>query len=420
MFAKLKYLFLGLIGLFILIPIALMGYLSSGTKHADNSVWQSYIGRDTTVGILPDKYANYFTYTFANTKKLGYKIRGQFPDTRYFSFNMYSLGDNATQGSIVDYQIKTDSGNVNPFINEHTADNSDETYTVHLLPENTNHTLPNTLTYRPDAKLMTVVLRMYDYNIDDTGGVPLPTVEAFSLDDSNEDITVNTKRKPRALNLRSIVRKVSLPGMVKRLGLVYKSERITAPDKKTEVDALDQIPFHAIDTRGYIENNDNRYLLAAITKQEDELYVFRFKAPSFTTGPTDINKTEVRYWSFNLGNEATYNFNALKDEDAILDDEGFVNIVLADADPDIISRTKELGYNFMEWNMPWSKALILFRHMLANPNFHAQIEDVPPIGEETADFEIVEAKNFLGDFAPQGERMTKSQFLSIYQSEIVE
>ena len=73
------------------------------------------------------------------------------------------------------------------------------------------------------------------------------------------------------------------------------------------------IPFHAIDTEGFIENNDNRYLLSAITKKEEEVYMFRFKSPSFTAGPEDINQTDVRYWSFNLGNSATYNFNALKD-----------------------------------------------------------------------------------------------------------
>jgi hypothetical protein len=415
MFVNFKYLFLIIILLLVLVPLALVGYLSSGTKHADNTVWQSYIGRDTTVGILPDKYANYFTYTFANTKEVGYKINGLFPDTRYFSFNVYSLGDNATQGSIVDYQIETDSGRPNPFINQQKSVDSTESYTVHLLPENIKVDLKNTLTYRPDAKLMTVVLRMYDYNIDDKGGVPLPTVEAFSIDESSEDVRLKIKRKPRALNLRSIVRKVSLPGMVNRLGLVYKTETLMAPDNKKEVDELDQIPFHAIDTKGYIENNYNRYLLAAISKQEDELYVFKFKAPTFTTGPKDITSSEVRYWSFNLGNAASYNFNGLKDEDALIDEDGFVHIVLADADPEIIKRTEELGYNFMEWNMPWTKALILFRHMLANPSFQAQIEDVPPIGAETTDFEKLEAKKFLSNYAPHGERMTKTQFLSIYQ-----
>ena len=65
--------------------------------------------------------------------------------------------------------------------------------------------------------------------------------------------------------------------------------------------------------------------------------------------------------------------------------------------------------------MPWPKAFILFRHMLANPDFHAQIEDIPPIGEESKEFEKLEANLYIGDYAPRGERMTKEQFLAIYQ-----
>ena len=415
MLSRVKYGLLGLLVLAILAFIGVWSYLTLGTSHPDNTVWQSYIGRDTTVGILPDKYANYFTYTFANTNKnLGYKIKGQFPDTRYFSYNVYSLGDNTTQGSIVDYQLEPDFGRDNPFLQE---DNSDSTasYTLHLIPKDVESPFPNTLSYGSDASMLTVVLRLYDYNIDDFGGVELPTVQAFTVDDSGEETKLKTKRKPRALNLRSIVRRFSLPGMVDRLGLVFNTEQITVPDRRIEVDDLDHIPFHTIDTKGYIENNDNRYLLAAITKQENELYVFKFKAPSFTTGPENINQSDVRYWSFNLGNEATYNFNAVKDEDAIIDEDGFVHIVLADNDPEIKQRTKHLHYNFLEWNMPWPKAFILFRHMLANPDFHAQIEDIPPIGEESKEFEKLEANLYIGDYAPRGERMTKEQFLAIYQ-----
>ena len=164
-------------------------------------------------------------------------------------------------------------------------------------------------------------------------------------------------------------------------------------------------------------NNDNRYLLSAITKKEDEVYMFRFKSPSFTAGPEDINQTDVRYWSFNLGNSATYNFNALKDEEAMVDEDGYVHIVLASKDTEIEARVKELGYNFLEWNMPWEKGLILFRHMLANPDFEVQIDDVPPIKEGMKDFTSTEAQKYMGDFSPQGLRMKKRDFLKEYRLE---
>lgn len=408
----------GLLGLTI-VWFLLTRYLNGGTTTPDNTVWQSYIGRDTTVGILPDRYANYFTYTVARTNDdIGFKIKGVFPSTRYFSFNVYSLGDNATQGSLVDYQIETDSGKPNPFVVNQDSVATDNNFTVYIVPsKHKEKKLPNLLPFKDDSRLLTMVIRLYDYNIDDFGGVEFPTVEAFKMEDAVENTTLTPVNLPTALNLRTIVRNVSLPGMVKRLGGVFLTEKTSQLDGPTGQKHV-EVPFHAIDTRGYIENNDNRYLLAGITKKENEVFVFKFKSPTYTTGPADINQTNVRYWSFNLGNAATYNFNGLKDEEIILDEQGYANIVLASKDAALQARTKALGYNFLEWNMPWEKGLILFRHMLADPNFEAQIDNVPPINDDMADFTPIEGQKFMGDYAPQGIRMSKIDFLAEYSVKV--
>ena len=409
-----------LVAVFVFLLVVLFvleRYLNNGSKTPDNTVWQSYIGRDTTVGILPDAYANYFTYTAARTRKnVGYRIKGKFPDTRYFSFNVYSLGDNATQGSLVDYQIKTNSGLPNPFIAHSDSTTVDDEYTVHILPASTDSDdLDNVLTFRDNVRLLAIVMRLYDYNIDDFGGVEFPTIEAIDLS-SGEQGEFKGASLPKSLNLRTIVRNFSLPKMVKRLSLLYLTENTVALDMEDRNEPIYTIPFHGVDASGFIENNDNRYLMAAITKKEDEVYVFKFKSPSYTTGPENITRSDVRYWSFNLGNDASYNFNAIKDEDALVDSDGFVHIVLGHRDEELVQRCELMGFNFMEWNMPWKKGLILFRHMLANPNFEAQIDDVPPLLEKTKDYEQIEAYKFMGDFAPQGQRMTLDQFLRRYQS----
>ena len=417
---KLLYFLLGL-GLFLLIGwFVLLRYLNSGSLEPDNTVWTAHIGRDTTVGILPDKYANYFTYTLARTNTdMGFKISGEFPDTRYFSFNVYSLGDNTTQGSLVDYQIQTDSGKPNPFLAHKDSVETGKRFTVYIVPKkHENKRLPNILSFADDVKILLMVIRLYDYNQDDFGGVEYPTVQAFSMESDDEQIAQDPTRLPMGLDLRTIVRNVSLPGMVKRLGLLFETENTVQLDGPKKNGQYYSLPFHAIDTKGYIENNDNRYLLAGITKKESEVFVFRFKAPSYTTGPENINQTDVRYWSFNLGNAATYNFNALKDEDAILDEQGYVNIILGDKDAAIEQRVQELGYNFLEWNMNWKKGFILFRHMLANPNFEAQIDKVPPIKEGLSDFTALEGQKYMGDYAPQGIRMSKTAFLNEYSLQV--
>lgn len=419
MLKKLLYLLIATILLLGALYFFALRYFNNGGTTPTNTVWESYIGRDTTVGILPDEYANYFTYTLARTSDdIGFRIKGEFPDTRYFSFNVYSLGDNATQGSLVDYQIQTDSGLPNPFVADRDSVEVGKNFTVHIVPSKLNNgDLLNTLPFRDDVKLLLMVIRLYDYNIDDFGGVEFPTVEAFTIDDSNDKEELKPAPLPRPLNLRWIVRRRSLPEMVNRLSLLYETENTVSLDGPDASQEYFSIPFHAIDTKGYIENNDNRYLLSAITKAEDEVYVFRFRAPSYTTGPNDINQTDVRYWSFNLGNSETYNFNALKDEDALLDEGGYVNIVLANKDIELEQRVEALGYNFLEWNMPWKKGLILFRHMLAAESFEAQIDRVPPINVEMDDFTSTEAQHYLGDYAPKGIRMSKSDFMSAYTLE---
>lgn len=396
-----------------------LSYFNNGAKTPTNTVWESYIGRDTTVGILPDKYANYFTYTAARTNNdIGFRIKGQFPDSRYFSFNVYSLGDNITQGSLVDYDIVTDSGSPNPFTVNRDSTEVDDNYTIHVLPSKfQNPDLSNVLSFRDDVKLLLIVMRLYDYNKDDFGGVEFPTIEAISFNEEESKDEIENIKLPRPLNLRGIVRRRSLPGMVKRLSLLYKTEKTVQLDNADQ-DAQYTIPFFRIDSRGYIENNDNRYLLAAITKSDDEVYFFRFKAPSYTSGPENINQTDVRYWSFNLGNAATYNFNALKDEDAIIDEDGYVNILLASKDKELENRVEALDFNFLEWNMPWRKALILFRHMLADASFEIQIDDVKPISESTTNFDELEAQHVMGDYAPQGIRMSKADFLRSYNVDI--
>ena len=417
---KLLYWIIGIVFFLGIAWFILLRSLNAGSLTPDNTVWQSFIGRDTTVGILPDRYANYFTYTVARTNSdMGFRIKGVFPDTRYFSFNVYSLGDNTTQGSLVDYQIETDSGKPNPFVAYKDSVTTDNHFTVHIVPKkHKDKKLSNILPFKDDVKLLTMIIRLYDYNIDDYGGVAFPTVEAFTIEESGKTVAFNPIKLPTTLNLRSIVRKVSLPGMVKRLAHVFETEKTGKLDGPSNNQKFVTTPFHAIDTRGYIENNDNRYLLAGLTKKEEEVFVFKFKSPTYTTGPTDINQTNVRYWSFNLGNAATYNFNGIKDEDILLDKEGYANIVLASKDSAIEARVQELGYNFLAWNMPWKKGLILFRHMLADPNFEAQINNVPPIQEGMTDFTPIEGQKYMGEYAPQGVRMSKDEFLSTYSVQV--
>ncbi len=127
-------------------------------------------------------------------------------------------------------------------------------------------------------------------------------VQVIKLNSNNQDqIEENAIKLPRPLDLKKIVKRRSLPGMVKRLSVLYVTEQNILSEEKGHNDYQTLILFHAINTKDYIENNDNRYLLAGITKDDNEVYVFRFKSPDYVEDIDDILSSDVRYWSFNFG-----------------------------------------------------------------------------------------------------------------------
>ena len=400
---KLLYILLAL--LLIIASILYLGnrYLNSGSIEPDNSVWNEHIGRDTTVGLWPDKYANYFSYTFVRTdENIGIKIKGQFADARYMSFNVYNLEDKSTQGSIIDSEILTDSGNPNPTLDG--SPTGEEQYTIHVIPEKYKDAdLPNKLVFRDDSKILLIVIRYYDFNQDDYAGVPLPTTQAFELNESQ----IEPVNLPLALNLKSMV---DGPKIAESIWFMYDTENLEALDGPKTKQQYYSLPFFRVIGEGMIQNYDNLYLLSAVTKKEDEVYVMKFKAPTFVKTAEDIGKADVRYWSVNIGDDISYVFNALKDEDCVIDSSGYATIVMAQENEAIKNRCKALGFNFMEWNITRDRAFIIYRNMLSNPAFSGHFNQVSPL-PEGANYVDFEANTQIGEYAPKGFRMKSKDFL---------
>lgn len=379
-------------------------FLNSGSLEPDSSVWNEHIGRDTTVGIWPDVYANYYSYTFVRTdENVGIKIKGQFPDSRYMSYNVYNLEDKSTQGSIIDHELVTDSGNPNPTMTGGVI--GAENYTIHVIPEKYKEAdLPNKLTFRDDSKILLIVIRYYDFNQNDLAGVSLPTTQAFTL---NETDAIQPVNLPTALNLKSLV---NGPKIAESIWFMYNAENQQALDGPKNQKQYYTLPFYRVIGEGMIQNNDNLYLLSALTKKEDEVYIMKFKAPTFVQTAADIGTSDVRYWSVNIGNDLSYVYNAIKDEDCLIDKDGYVTIIMAAKDDTIQDRCKTLGFNFLEWNIERSKAFIIYRNMLSRPDFAGHFNQVQPL-KETSDFGDFEANTQIGEYAPKGFRMKKADFL---------
>jgi hypothetical protein len=253
--------------------------------------------------------------------------------------------------------------------------------------------------------MLLLVMRLYDFNEGNTGGVDLPKVQAF---DVREDQTIQPMALPKPLNLRSLV---DAPKIAEDIWFLYNSENLKALDGPKGNKQYYSLPFLRVSGEGMIQNNDNLYLLSAVTKLPGEVYYIRFKAPSFVTSSSTILTSEVRYWSMNIGDDLSYVFNAFKDEDCKIDEDGYVNIVIGENSEELKSRVQRLGFNFLEWNVPRKKGYLIYRNMLTKPGFEGNISKVPFATDGDKDsFETTDASLFIGEYAPRGYRMQIEDF----------
>lgn len=86
----------------------------------------------------------------------------------------------------------------------------------------------------------------------------------------------------------------------------------------------------------------------------DELAVIRLQPPSYQT---DFSiPADVRYWSMNIGDNKTLNYNGIKDSDAIVADDGWTYFVFGRDNNDVKAKCDEIKYNFVEWKMPTDRS----------------------------------------------------------------
>ncbi|HEX8919867.1 MAG TPA: hypothetical protein VF766_00220, partial [Pyrinomonadaceae bacterium] len=164
---------------------------------------------------------------------------------------------------------------------------------------------------------------------------------------------------------------------------------------------------------GQFNNADNNYLISAINHGEGQVLLVRIKPPSYPDTNEEYDKTDVRYWSFNEGDANTSTAFGMKDVEFKRAKDGFVYIAIGD---ERIRRTaKERGYNFMPWEAKRRKTVILYRNLVTNPQYRGSLDKVPEIKpKDLLDKQKLytkDAKNFIGDYAPTGKKISQSLFI---------
>jgi hypothetical protein len=360
--------------------------------------WQAFLGDDPLVPALPDRDSNYFAFSFDRSGEdmayVGLRIRGDFGHARYMSYNIYDADEGTSRGALADYQILPSPGNVNPFLPGVDPQATNRAYVIAVQPTGYS-TGPeeNTLTYDPAViGKLSVFLRYYVPEGGRTAGVPLPSIEAYDVR-TGESLSL-----PR---LYPITLDVS----------VYENR--LKPIFYTIID--DTLRFyHAVGLRQF-QNADNLYLISAVEWQKHDVLTFRFKPPKVPEDNSEYGDSDVRYWSIGLYNPDTTLAFSMKDDQFRRAADGFIYVAIGGEE--IRQKAEKRGYNFMPWKVNGSKGVILYRNMLSNPAYPGLMTKVPIITfENPANVYLDDAKNFIGDYAPTGARISLKDFIGEHRT----
>lgn len=404
--------------------LVVVGFLLAPTlARAEQTTWDApYKGDDPKLLYLPDTKATYWRYGWERKQGdlRGLILRGKIPDVRYFSYNVYDDNTKSSLGSLADFQIIPDDGGINPFTGKNS--NSHSSYSILVLPKGTKTDAKNVLYFPDELTKVSLFLRHYVSKGGMGGGVPLPTVAIYDPNSKSSHAAPVSSKIP-ALS-KQVAKKYLVP-MFKHLINEFEKnpdeviKKLTAhrtgePLNMKELIASQMVAksftlfkpgakHHSLrlQTAGTYPNKDNYYLALPIIRTKQQSLLVRFKTPKLPGQISEFPKTEVRYFSISQGDAQSYTHGTTMDAEMKIDDDGFANFLIADDTPEMATKAKTWGANFMPW-LAGDKMLLIYRHMLPNPSFKHGIDKVPSYvsGKPAADQIAIKT---IGDYAMIGK-----------------
>ena len=322
-------------------------------------------------------------------------MKGQFGYARYMSYNLYDAKKASSFGGFTDTALVPDAGSVNPFKPYADPNTHDRNYSLTVVPKGypVYGNESNVFTFISDSiDILTLMIRYYVPQKSVTAGVPLPSIEAFDVR------TGNAVPLPPTY---SILKELSESVYTTRLSPIFK----TAIDDTVRF-------YHAIGL-GQFNNADNLYLISALKRLNNEVFLLRFKPPTFRLDGTTDPNNDVRYWSITQSRKNTTSALGIKDADFKTAADGYVYVAIGDEN--IKGKAKKAGYNFMPWMVQDTSMVLIYRNILGDPSFAGYLGKVPVISmSNPRNIFIQNARNYIGDYAPRGIKMSRLTFIKNY------
>lgn len=379
---------------------------------------------------FPDSEAKYWVAAAPVSPQTRLRIDGRYPDARYFSYNAYDAALRPTD-AVADFELTpSDQGREgNPFARKGAKPGGAYTAYLEYGPSPVQNPdverKPNTF-YTGEIGLgplnipnglAVFIYRVYVSNAGEffDGGVGLPTLTLETADGSRELGTLPNCAEPFLPNFGGAAPPLGLNEVL--LGLDYPNQlalpfpTATNPPNTLKFFSLGDTAFRVLgnltgqDTSmlggrvdsgsgGFLSNVHNAYTSTGFARRYGSIAMVRAKAPTYRGKPgVAFGQEQLRYWSLCANEFATQRFtDCAADFQVPLDDQGFFTVVISDPADRPTNATTENGFLWLPWG-PYPDQLLLYRHMLHNPEFAEAIQNVEK-GDALADV--------MKDFAPVG------------------
>lgn len=353
---------------------------------------------------FPDKAARYWVAYVPLTPAMQVRVRGQYPEARYFSFNAYGPTVAPTD-ALADFELSPVAGGANPFTKQG-AKPGDTYQMVFKFGDIPTSRAPNTLYSGslplmnfsvPNGFLGVMFYRTYVASGEGLrGNVPLPTLTLETS--AGEPIaTLPTCEEPPLPTLGGLLPSTGVNQLLNesdypdQLPLplsnaanppaveVFRNTQTSVADfLQAQLGIPGTAPkLPSTGSGGFASNIHNDYTTTLLSRRHGNLVLFRGRAPTFR-GQTAVafGEEQVRYWSICQNEFYTQRFtDCVLDSEAALDSDGFYTVAISDAADRPPEATASNGISWLPWG-PYPDGLILYRQMLANPAFSQAIRRV--------------------------------------------
>lgn len=401
------------IGLLILdffaLTFAVLYFANGHALAADcSSGWEVFSSQPYQQLAMPDTNVKYWRYRFRvkGQQQFYLKVSGHFPHGRYMNFSTYDQRTLNSTGSLSDFIIKPDPGFANPFAEPLTPSIGEQKYRIALAQKGAPQPLwsnGNTMEMptprdADEERAVELWYRIY-----------LPAPERQQAPTKSQNI-----RLPRIESVDKNQNGVDCPAGIKILPKLWGALKNMPPS-----DVEGQIVFYAPSAQRLYSNPDTQYLAAPLDFKKGELAIIRFRAPkTFTSARTDdrsTKKTEARYWSVCISGLDTRTSECLADQNATLDQYGFINLVIG---PESLrSQIQTMGLNFLAKGR-FMTPLVIYRNLLPEDGYAGNFKLIPTMVRDSPEidlyFRMQAAKNYIGDYAPSGQICNQVEFFLNY------